>query len=130
MTSENPVHAELTGWLANVKKVVVAGIGNPLRMDDFVGVKVAQDLHGKVSKKVYLIECETVPEGFIQQIIDFKPTHVLLIDAAILGLRPGSSKLVFYEQLTNFPLFLLMYFRYGYFANMFLRLRRLKLPSC
>jgi len=74
-------------------------------MDDFVGVKIVQNLQGRVSGKVYLIECETVPESFIQQIVDFKPTHILLLDAAILGLRLGDSKLVKPEQLTNFPAF-------------------------
>ena len=94
---------ELERWLSDAEKVVVAGIGNPIRMDDFVGVKIIQDLRGKVSEKVYLLECETVPESFIQQIIDFNPTHVLLIDAAILGLKPGEAKLVKPEELTVFP---------------------------
>jgi len=52
-----------------------------------------------------LIECETVPESFIQQIMNFNPTHVLLLDAAILGLKPGDLRLVKPEQLTNFPAF-------------------------
>ena len=99
------IKKELKKWLSNAQKVVVAGIGNPIRMDDFVGVKIVQDLQGKVSDRVYLIECETVPESFIQQIIDFDPTHVLLIDAAILGLKPGESRLISPEKLTMFPAF-------------------------
>ena len=99
------IQKELKKWLSNAERVVIAGIGNPIRMDDFVGVKIFQDLRGKVSEKVYLIECETVPESFIQQIMDFNPTRILLIDAAILGLKPGDSKLVKPEQLTNFPAF-------------------------
>ena len=99
------VQKELKKWLSNAERVVIAGIGNPIRMDDFVGVKIVQDLRGKVSEKVYLIECETVPESFIQQIMDFNPTHIFLLDAAILGLKPGDSKLVKPEQLTNFPAF-------------------------
>ena len=99
------VQKELKKWLSNAERVVIAGIGNPICMDDFVGVKIIQDLRGKVSEKVYLIECETVPESFIQQIMDFNPTHVLLLDAAILGLKPGDLKLVKPEQLTNFPAF-------------------------
>jgi hydrogenase 3 maturation protease len=97
------VKKELEKWLSDAERVVIAGVGNPIRLDDFVGVKIVQDLRGKVSDRVYLIECETVPESFIRQIIDFKPTHILLIDAAILGLNPGESKLVNPEQLTNFP---------------------------
>ncbi len=97
------MEGELKTWLSNAEKVVVAGIGNPIRMDDFVGTKIAQDLKGKVSENVYLIECETVPENFIQKIIDFNPTHVLLVDAAILGLEPGDSRLIKPERLAAFP---------------------------
>ena len=93
----------LEQWLAGAKRIVVAGIGNPIRADDFVGLKIVQNLKGKVSKNVYLIECETVPESFMQEIVDLKPSHVLLIDAAILGLKPGETQLVFPEQVTDFP---------------------------
>lgn len=99
------IQKELKKWLHGAERVVVAGIGNPIRMDDFVGVKIAQDLKGKVSEEVYLIECETVPESFLQPIVEFDPTHVLLIDAAILGLKPGESLLVDPEKLTAFPAF-------------------------
>jgi hydrogenase 3 maturation protease len=92
-------------WLSKARKVVVAGIGNPIRMDDFIGVRIVQALRGKVSNKVFLIECETVPESYMQQIIDFNPTHVLLIDAAVLGLKPGEFLLVEPERLTSFPAF-------------------------
>jgi hydrogenase 3 maturation protease len=97
------IQKELKKWLLGAERIVIAGIGNPIRMDDFVGVKIVQDLKGKVSEKVYLIECETVPESFIQQIVDFNPTHILLIDAALLGLEPGDSRLIGLEKLTNFP---------------------------
>ena len=92
-------------WFRGAERVVVAGIGNPIRMDDFAGVKIVQDLKGQVSDKVMLIECETVPESFLQQIIDFKPTHILLIDAAILGLPSGASQLMTPDQLKDFPAF-------------------------
>lgn len=103
VSEEYDVEKELKTWLSNAEKVVVAGIGNPIRMDDFVGTEIVQDLWGKVSEKIYLIECETVPENFMQQIIDFNPTHVLLIDAAILGLKPGNSRLIRPERLMAFP---------------------------
>jgi len=92
---------ELKKWLKDAYRIVIAGIGNPMRMDDFVGVKIAQDLKGKVSGRVMLLECETVPESYVQQILDFDPTHLLLIDAAFLGLKPGEAKLVSPEQLVG-----------------------------
>ena len=100
---EHSFQDELEKWFADADRVVVAGIGNPIRRDDFVGVKIVQDLEGKVSKNVHLIECETVPESFMQEIIDFKPSHVLLVDAAFLGLKPGETRIVFPEQVANFP---------------------------
>lgn len=95
----------LENWLSGAHKIVIAGIGNPIRMDDYVGVKIVQDLRGRVSDRVMLIECETVPESFTQEIVEFRPTHVLLIDAAVLGSKPGQCKLVSPEQLGGFSAF-------------------------
>jgi len=93
----------LWNWLSNSRRVVIAGIGNPLRKDDFVGVKIVRNLRNKVSEAVYLIECETVPESFIQPIEEFKPTHILIIDAALLNLKPGSARLIDSAQLAELP---------------------------
>lgn len=99
----SPIEDRLRNWLSNAQRVVVAGIGNPLRKDDFVGVKIVRNLRNKVSEAVCLIDCETVPESFIKPIEEFKPTHILLIDAALLSLKPGSSKLVEPVQLAKQP---------------------------
>ena len=93
----------LKKWFADSKTIAVAGIGNPIRSDDFVGVKIVQDLQGQVPESVHLIECETVPESFMHEIIDIKPSHILLIDAALLGLKPAEIRLVFPEHVTDFP---------------------------
>jgi len=93
-SKENDIEVYLKNWLSNAQKVVIAGIGNQLRKDDFVGVEIVRNLQNKVSQFVYLIECETVPESFIEPITEFKPTHILIVDAALLNLKPGSSKLM------------------------------------
>jgi hydrogenase 3 maturation protease len=101
--TQDSIEKELGDWLAGAKFVVIAGIGNAIRFDDFVGVKIIQDLEGKVSEKVHLIECETVPESFMDEIVELKPSHVLLIDAAVLGLAPGGVRLYDAEKVTNIP---------------------------
>jgi len=101
--NKGDVEADLKNWLSNAQKVVIAGIGNPLRKDDFVGVEIVRNLQNKVSQAVYLIECETVPESFIEPITEFKPTHILIIDAAMLNLNPGSSKLIEPGQMVKQP---------------------------
>jgi hydrogenase 3 maturation protease len=97
------VEQNLKNWFADAKKIVVAGIGNPIRSDDYVGIKIVQDLQGKVSEKVCLLECETVPESYLLDIEAFNPTHVLLIDAAFVGLKPGEASLVDTERIANLP---------------------------
>lgn len=94
---------ELHTWLKGAKSVVVAGIGNAIRRDDYVGVKIVEDLRGKVSDDVHLIECETVPESFVDEIIGIRPSHVLLVDAALLGQRPGTAHLYEAEEVMNVP---------------------------
>ena len=95
------VEDSLQKWLSDARRVVIAGIGNPLRKDDFVGVKVVRKLQKKVSRDVFLIECETVPESFLDQITEFNPTHVLIIDAALLNLESGFLKLMETAQLVG-----------------------------
>ncbi len=104
MTREkHDIERELSDWLSGADRVVVAGIGNAIRFDDYVGVKIVEDLQGKVSRKVHLIECETVPESFMDEIVELKPSHVLLIDAAVLGLAPGGVRVYDAEKVTNIP---------------------------
>jgi len=88
------VEEDLKNWFANAGKIVIAGIGNPIRMDDYVGLRIVESLKGKLSKNVLLLEAETVPEGYLLEIEEFHPSHVLLIDAAFLGQKPGAASLV------------------------------------
>lgn len=102
-SKRNDFRKELKNWLINANKVVLAGIGNEIRSDDFVGIKIIRDLQGKVSDRVHLIECETVPESFMDEIVELNPSHVLIVDAAFLGLDPGAVQLYDAERVDSFP---------------------------
>ena len=91
---KNDVDEKLRKWFLDARRVVIAGIGSSIRKDDFIGVGIVEKLRGKVSPSVHLIECEMSPEKFLEPIVHFKPTHILLINAAQLGLEPGSSRLI------------------------------------
>ena len=97
------IDAKLEKWFERAEKIVVAGIGNPIRQDDNVGIKVVESLQGRVRENVFLLECETVPESYLLDIEQTKPSHVLLIDAAFLGLKPGESQLFEAEKIADFP---------------------------
>lgn len=94
MKRMNSLFRDLRSWFSNAGKVVIVGVGNPIRKDDNVGVEIIKRLEGKVSNSVYLIKSETVPENFLQEIVELKPTHVLVIDAAIMDLKPGEARLI------------------------------------
>ena len=93
------IESSLKDWFSGAEKVVVAGVGNPFRRDDFVGVRIVRRLKGKVSNHVYLIEAETIPESYMQQIVAFKPSHILLVDAGIINKPPGTAQLADPTQL-------------------------------
>jgi hydrogenase 3 maturation protease len=88
------IEKDLANWFVDAKKVVLAGIGNPIRTDDYVGLYIVEQLRGKLPENICLLEAETVPESYLLDIEEFHPSHVLLIDAAFLGLKPGEASLV------------------------------------
>lgn len=88
-----PLADDLLKWFSSAEKIVIVGVGNPIRKDDNIGVEIVCGIEGKVSDCVMLIKGETVPEDFVGTIIEFKPTHILITDAASMGLRSGSVKL-------------------------------------
>ena len=98
----NNLKQELQEWLVEAKKIVVAGIGNPIRTDDYVGLKIAENLTGKVRKNVCILECETVPESYLLEIEQFQPSHVLLIDSALLGFAAGEANLFDADKISIF----------------------------
>jgi hydrogenase 3 maturation protease len=94
---------DLAAWLSGARRIVIVGVGNPLRRDDNVGVETIEGLEGKALQNVLLIKSETVPEEFMEQIVDFRPTHILIIDAALLDLAPGSARLTECLQTSRTP---------------------------
>ena len=97
--ADNEVKDKLQSWSSGYHRLIITGIGNPIRKDDFIGVLIVRGLKDKVPSSVYLVECETVPESFLEPIVEFNPSHILIIDAALLNLEHGASKLVSPEEL-------------------------------
>lgn len=94
---------ELNSFLgrSEVRRVVLVGIGSPIRHDDVVGLRVLEFLEGKTPESVLLLRTETVPENYTGTIRDFAPTHVLLIDAAHFGGKPGQGKVIPTKVIAN-----------------------------
>ncbi len=81
------------------RRVVLLGVGNPIRGDDAVGPRIIELLEPRPIENVLLLNTESVPEAFTGKVEEFKPTHILMIDAANFNGAPGDTKLITGEQI-------------------------------
>lgn len=90
--------------LKNADKVAVLGIGSELRGDDVAGVLAAQQIEKICKRKttrpqVRVFIGATAPENLIGEIRKFQPTHLIIIDSADIGVRPGKIAVINQEDL-------------------------------
>lgn len=74
-------------------RIVIMGVGNPLKGDDAAGLLCAEALLKGIPAKdrrgVKILRTYDVPENYTGIIRKFRPTRVIIIDAALAGLKPG-----------------------------------------
>jgi hydrogenase 3 maturation protease len=80
--------------LKGVKRLGILAIGSELRGDDIVGFLVIQDIEKKKKKIASRVKIETffgstAPESITGVIKKFKPTHLMIVDAACTSKKPG-----------------------------------------
>jgi len=90
-------------------KEVVLGIGNTLKGDDGIGIYIVEKVIRYLEevkkgpkqakfmvarKKVIAINCGTTPENYTSIIRKHNPDRLILIDAAEMGLSPGSYRII------------------------------------
>jgi hydrogenase 3 maturation protease len=91
MSLEDQIRAFFEG---NEKRPILIGVGNFLRGDDAVGLIVIEEFESLKPSKTFTIKAETAPEAYMTKVTDYKPTHVMFIDASNLGCSPGDAKLI------------------------------------
>ena len=87
---------ELSNFLSNFRKLIVLGVGNELKSDDGVGPFIINRLLAENIEKdnILFINAETVPENFTGKIRKENPSHVIIVDACLMGSDPGEIKIV------------------------------------
>lgn len=88
----NDVHAFLAQRLGGFARLAVLGVGSVLRADDAAGMETVRILGERLPPEqadVRLFGGETAPENFSGSILRYAPTHLLIVDAADVGLAPG-----------------------------------------
>ena len=78
-------------------KVMILGVGNPLRGDEGAGPYLIEQLKGHTD--AILLNCEEVPENFLGKIAENRPDSILIIDAIDLGMSPGAAAILEEDKL-------------------------------
>jgi hydrogenase 3 maturation protease len=102
-----PELQSLAEELKKVKKLAILGVGSELMQDDNAGINVSLYLekkYGNNHPKVRIFTGYTVPENFTKDIADFKPDHIIIVDAADLNISPGEFTDLPIERITDFSL--------------------------
>lgn len=92
----------MNDFLKDYEKLIILGIGNELKYDDGVGPFIVSKLSKEISKEnILLINAQTVPENFTGKIRKENPSHIIIIDACLMGLNPGDYQIVNSDEFTN-----------------------------
>ncbi len=94
---------ELNDFLSGFKKLIILGVGNELKSDDGVGPFIINKLIDEniENDSLLFINAETVPENFTGKIRKENPSHVIIVDACLMGSEPGEIKIVDKEDFAN-----------------------------
>ena len=96
------IQAFLQDWLKDAASLAVLGAGSTLRADDAAGMVVTERLAELFPQDQYpsLLFCpgETAPENYSGKIRAFAPSHLLVLDAADVGLEPGDITVIPHEN--------------------------------
>ena len=95
--------SQLSDFLTDCGKLIVLGVGNVLKCDDGVGPFIIKKLKQDdiESERLLFINAETVPENFTGKIRKEKPTHLIIVDACLMGGEPGDIKIVDEHDFAN-----------------------------
>jgi hydrogenase 3 maturation protease len=80
--------------LAGARRIAAVGIGDLLLPSDRLGMLAAKAVAGLRLPGVRVFLAGTVPESMTGPIRRFRPDHVLFLDAAEMGLPPGTVAIV------------------------------------
>ena len=90
--------------LSGAKKVLVLGVGSELRGDDAAGMLAVESLkksHSSIKVPLKLISASTAPENFTGEIKRFAPTHIIIIDTADFGKKPGEISFATMQEISG-----------------------------
>jgi hydrogenase 3 maturation protease len=85
---------EIKALLKGAKKTVVMAVGDELDPRDCLGHLAGRRISALDLKGVEVLLTSQMPENFTSVVRRMKPSHVVLIDAAEMGMSPGEVAII------------------------------------
>jgi hydrogenase maturation protease len=86
----NQLLDKLQNKLSGASKIVFMGVGEEKLSDDGVGPYIISELVDSNNEKILFINAATDPMDRIEDIVNFNPTHLVLLDTCTLNELPGT----------------------------------------
>ena len=99
MKDAAPLSQTLQPRIINAKKLAIVGIGDELIPPDRLGMFAAREIDRQQIPCVRVFLAGTVPESITGPLRRYQPDHVLFLDAADMGARPGTIAVIEPEQI-------------------------------
>jgi len=99
MDTPRSVVEKMRLWLQGADRVLLVGVGNESRGDDGAGVLVAEAMEKHVSSRFRVMNLGEALARLLPDAIDFAPSHIIVVDAAMLGASPGSVRLMRLDEM-------------------------------
>jgi hydrogenase 3 maturation protease len=99
MPDADPLSATLQRRIKKARRLAIVGIGDELLPPDRPGMYAAKDIERQQLPGVHVFFAGTVPESVTGPLRRYRPGHVLFLDAADMGVRPGTIAVIEPEQI-------------------------------
>jgi len=96
--SMGPLSGAIQRRIKNAGRLAIVGIGDELILPDRLGMYAAQVIGEQQIPGVEIFFAGTVPESITGLLRRYQPEHVLFLDSAAMGTRPGTIALIEPEQ--------------------------------
>ncbi|TFG04416.1 MAG: hydrogenase maturation protease, partial [Promethearchaeota archaeon] len=88
--------------LKGANRVVFMGIGEEKMSDDGVGPYIISELLNSSDEKFLFINAGIDPMARIEEIIEFNPSHLILIDTCTLDESPGTVAILERDNICDY----------------------------
>lgn len=93
---------KILSYLKEAGKIVFMGVGEEKLTDDGVGPYIITELLDYTNERFLFINANIDPMARIDQIVEFNPSHLVIIDTCTLNDSPGTVAILERENICNY----------------------------